>query len=244
MSWPVQCSHLLGTRSHKDRYNHRAPVEANARPSLSSAKCFRLIPSPLDECSSHWALARPYRHANGGSFTQRLIAASRQRSILSYTSAIREFETAGRKIIGSAPVGCDGTADWLRAIGETFGIARTSVDRVIDATLLGIRTALQAMPIEGRITISGYEGSELLVARLLVESGADVRYVGTACPRTQWSEADRQWLKCKGSRSHTARRCSKTSLQLMPFRQILQLAQRRLSSMPSRRPSLLSTSPT
>jgi hypothetical protein len=38
-----------------------------------------------------------------------------------------------------------------------------------------------------RITLSGYEGSELLVARLLIESGADVPYVGTACPKTPWS---------------------------------------------------------
>ena len=42
--------------------------------------------------------------------------------------------------------------------------------------------------------VSGYEGSELLVARLLVEAGAEVPYVGTACPRTEWSEADREWL--------------------------------------------------
>ena len=54
------------------------------------------------------------------------------------------------------------------------------------------------MPIKGRITLSGYEGSELLVARLLVESGADVRYVGTACARTPWSEPDRAWLAAKG----------------------------------------------
>ena len=40
-------------------------------------------------------------------------------------------------------------------------------------------------PIKGRITVSGYEGSELLVARLLIESGADVPYVGTACPSTR-----------------------------------------------------------
>ena len=33
------------------------------------------------------------------------------------------------------------------------------------------------------------------VARLLVESGADLRYVGTACPRTPWSEPDRAWLE-------------------------------------------------
>ena len=50
----------------------------------------------------------------------------------------------------------------------------------------------------GRITLSGYEGSELIVGRLLVESGADLRYVGTACPRTRFSEADRDWLEAKG----------------------------------------------
>ena len=48
------------------------------------------------------------------------------------------------------------------------------------------------------MTLSGYEGSELLVGRLLVECGADLRYVGTACPKTAWSEADRQWLEARG----------------------------------------------
>ena len=62
--------------------------------------------------------------------------------------------------------------------------------------------ALEAMPVKGRITLSGYEGSELLVARLLVESGADVRYVGTACPRTPWSEADCNWLTNRGVGVH------------------------------------------
>ena len=50
------------------------------------------------------------------------------------------------------------------------------------------------------MTLSGYEGSELLVGRLLVESGADLRYVGTACPRTPWSDADRDWLESRGVR--------------------------------------------
>ncbi|MEN9838356.1 MAG: chlorophyllide a reductase subunit, partial [Pseudomonadota bacterium] len=61
-----------------------------------------------------------------------------------------------------------------------------------------IRAALAAAPIRGRITLSGYEGSELLVARLLIESGADVRYVGSACPRTPHSEIDREWLVARG----------------------------------------------
>jgi chlorophyllide a reductase subunit Y len=117
-----------------------------------------------------------------------------------YTASIREFEAAGRAVIGSAPVGCDGTAAWLDAVGATCGVARSVVDAAKAAALPPIRTALAANPIRGRITLSGYEGSELLVGRLLVESGADVRYVGTACPRTRWSEADCAWLEGKGVR--------------------------------------------
>jgi chlorophyllide a reductase subunit Y len=61
-----------------------------------------------------------------------------------------------------------------------------------------IRGALDKMPINGTITLSGYEGSELLVARLLIESGANVPYVGTAAPKTQWSDPDREWLEARG----------------------------------------------
>jgi chlorophyllide a reductase subunit Y len=62
----------------------------------------------------------------------------------------------------------------------------------------GDRGALAAAPIDARITLSGYEGSELLVGRLLVEAGADMPYVGTACPKTEWSDADREWLEARG----------------------------------------------
>ncbi|MEL6666154.1 MAG: chlorophyllide a reductase subunit Y [Pseudomonadota bacterium] len=115
-----------------------------------------------------------------------------------YTASVREFEAAGRAIVGSAPVGVDGTADWLEAIGQACGIARPKVDMAKNGAIGAIKGALSAMPINGRITISGYEGSELLVARLLCESGADVRYVGTACPRTKWSDPDREWLEARG----------------------------------------------
>ena len=115
-----------------------------------------------------------------------------------YTAVIREFETAGRRIVGSAPVGHDGTAAWLDTIGAAFGVSQTLVDAAKNRILPGIRAALAGKPVKGRITVSGYEGSELLVARLLVESGADVRYVGTACPRTIWSDPDREWLQAKG----------------------------------------------
>jgi len=115
-----------------------------------------------------------------------------------YTASLREFDAAGRPAIGSAPVGRDGTMAWLDAVGTTCGVARAQIDAAKNAMLPAIDAALAASPIKGRITLSGYEGSELLVARLLIESGADVRYVGTACPSTAWSEIDRQWLESRG----------------------------------------------
>jgi chlorophyllide a reductase subunit Y len=115
-----------------------------------------------------------------------------------YAAAVREFEAAGRNVVGSAPVGLDGTAAWLDAIGAACNIAQDKVDAAKQRALPAIRAALEKMPIRGRITLSGYEGSELIVARLLVESGADVRYVGTACARTPWSEPDREWLAAHG----------------------------------------------
>ena len=115
-----------------------------------------------------------------------------------YTASIREFETAGRPVVGSAPVGVDGTAEWLSRIGEAAAVSASRVAAAQNSVLPAIRGTLAGSPITGRITLSGYEGSELLVARLLVESGADVRYVGTACPKTQWSAADREWLEAKG----------------------------------------------
>ena len=115
-----------------------------------------------------------------------------------YTASIREFEHAGRPIVGSAPVGHDGTEAWLQAIGTVANVPQAKIDLVKNIMLPAIKAGLAKMPIKGRITLSGYEGSELLVARLLVESGADLRYVGTACPRTAWSQSDCEWLQSHG----------------------------------------------
>jgi chlorophyllide a reductase subunit Y len=115
-----------------------------------------------------------------------------------YTASVREFEAAGRPVVGSAPVGHDGTEAWLQAVGSAAGVAQARIDEAKNRFLPAIRAALQRTPIRGRITLSGYEGSELLVARLLVESGADLRYVGSACPATPWSQTDREWLESRG----------------------------------------------
>lgn len=115
-----------------------------------------------------------------------------------YTASVREFQDIGRPVIGSAPVGIDGVQDWLQSLGDSLGIAADKTGAARNAALQAMRTALQNQRIDGRVTLSGYEGSELLVARLLVECGADLRYVGSACPATAWNDADAQWLQAKG----------------------------------------------
>ncbi|WP_459673747.1 chlorophyllide a reductase subunit Y [Acidisoma sp. 7E03] len=116
-----------------------------------------------------------------------------------YTATIREFEAAGRPIVGSGPVGVEGTDAWLTAIGRAAGLSGSRVEAARQAALPALAGILAANRIDARITVSGYEGSELLVARLLVEAGAEVPYVGTACPRTAWNEDDRAWLVARGA---------------------------------------------
>ena len=116
-----------------------------------------------------------------------------------YTAAIREFRAAGRPIVGSGPVGVEGTADWLEAVGRAAGVPAARIEAAKARAVPAIRAALDANRIAARVTVSGYEGSELLVARLLAEAGAEIPYVGTACPRTEWSEADRLWLEARGT---------------------------------------------
>jgi chlorophyllide a reductase subunit Y len=116
-----------------------------------------------------------------------------------YTAAIREFQAAGRPILGSGPVGVEGTEAWLAAVGDVFGVTG-KVAEAQNAVLPAIRAGLKANPVKGTVTLSGYEGSELLVARLLIESGARIPYVGTACPKTPWNAADADWLAAHGAK--------------------------------------------
>ena len=115
-----------------------------------------------------------------------------------YTASVREFEAAGRLVVPSAPVGHDGTEAWLQAVGKAASVPQAMIDAAKNKWLPAIRAALARTPIKGRVTVSGYEGSELLVARLLIESGAQVPYVGTACPKTPWSAPDLAWLEARG----------------------------------------------
>jgi chlorophyllide a reductase subunit Y len=102
-------------------------------------------------------------------------------------------------VVPSAPVGHDGTEAWLQAIGNATNVPQAKIDAAKNKWLPAIKGALARTPIKGRITLSAAtKARNCWSARLLVESGADLPYVGTACPRTPWSDADREWLQARG----------------------------------------------
>ena len=115
-----------------------------------------------------------------------------------YTATFREFESVNKPILSSAPVGFEGTASWLERLGNILNISEKKIGMAKQSVLPAIKTSLKERKIGGTVTMSGYEGSELLVARLLVESGLTVKYVGTACPKTPQNKIDESWLKDKG----------------------------------------------
>ena len=116
-----------------------------------------------------------------------------------YVASVREFRAAGRPVVGSGPVGVEATSAWLDTIATAANVGHAQRDAARGAALDALRGVLAANPIDARLTVSGYEGSELLVARVLIEAGAEVPYVGTACPRTEWSDPDREWLEAHGA---------------------------------------------
>ncbi len=117
-----------------------------------------------------------------------------------YVSSIREFEAAGRSIISSAPVGIEGTINWLNSVGDNYNISEEKISEAKNKFIPIMKKSFNDAKVNGTITLSGYEGSELLVARLLIECGANIPYVGTACPETKWSKVDKEWLESKGTK--------------------------------------------
>ncbi|RYY62366.1 MAG: chlorophyllide a reductase subunit Y, partial [Comamonadaceae bacterium] len=66
-----------------------------------------------------------------------------------YTASIREFEAAGRAVIGSAPVGHEGTEAWLQSVGQAANVPQAQIDAVKNFMLPAIKGALSKLPIKG-----------------------------------------------------------------------------------------------
>ncbi|NJL55627.1 chlorophyllide a reductase subunit Y, partial [bacterium] len=103
-------------------------------------------------------------------------------------------------VVGGAPVGVTGSYAWLKAVGSLLKLDPALVNQVAEKERDSAQAILNAQPLSGRVLVTGYEGSELAYARLLVEAGAEVPYVSTSIGPDPLVIPDEMWLKAHGTK--------------------------------------------
>jgi chlorophyllide a reductase subunit Y len=162
-----------------------------------------------------------------------------------YTASVREFEAAGRPSSARPRWATTAPRPGCRPSASACQRAAGKIDAAKNRFLPAIKGCAGAHADQGPHHAVAATKARTAGGRLLVESGADVRYVGTACPRTPWSDADREWLEARGVHvqyrasawSRTWPRCANSS-PTWPS------APRRWCRPPSRRAFRRCTSPT
>lgn len=116
-----------------------------------------------------------------------------------YKESIAVARTLGMPIIGGAPVGISGTYAWIRAVGKALGLDEALVQQVAEEERAKAQAIVAAKPLTGTVLVTGYEGTELAYARMLVEAGAHVPYVSTSIGQDPMVLPDELWLKSHGT---------------------------------------------
>lgn len=117
-----------------------------------------------------------------------------------YKETIALYREWGVPIVGGAPVGQSGTYAWLKALGASLNLDPVLVEQVASEERDRARGLIAANPVKGRVLVTGYEGTELAYARLLVEAGAEVPYVSTSIGQDPLVFPDEMWLKAHGTK--------------------------------------------
>lgn len=117
-----------------------------------------------------------------------------------YLKTTKRLQGAGLTVIDSGPVGAEGTHHWLEKIGIEFGLKRSKISNAQNTMVARIWQRLSRAPLDARILVAGTTGTELQIARLLVECGAEVPFVATSLPRMPWPSVDTAWLEVRGTR--------------------------------------------
>lgn len=117
-----------------------------------------------------------------------------------YKESMNVARTWGMPVVGGAPVGISGTAAWLKSVGNALKLNPELVQQVIDEEREKAQAIVNARPLSGRILVTGYEGTELAYARMLVEAGAEVPYVSTSIGQDPLVLPDELWLKAHGTK--------------------------------------------
>ncbi|MCS6774565.1 MAG: chlorophyllide a reductase subunit Y [Anaerolineae bacterium] len=117
-----------------------------------------------------------------------------------YGGSVATLRAAGVPIISGAPVGPEASYNWIKAVGAALKLDPNLTEQVAAEEREKCRAIIAQFPLSGRVMVCGYEGNELLYARLLVEAGAEVPYVSTSIQKSLYTAADEAWLRARGTR--------------------------------------------
>lgn len=117
-----------------------------------------------------------------------------------YKETTAVFRSWSIPVVGGAPVGISGSYAWLKAVGSLLELDPKLVNDVAEGERARAEAMLKAQPLSGRIFVTGYEGTELAYARLLVEAGVEVPYVSTSIGQDPLVLPDEMWLRARGTK--------------------------------------------
>ncbi len=103
-------------------------------------------------------------------------------------------------VVGGAPVGASGSYAWLKSLGSLLDLDPKLVNEVAEEERARAQGMIDALSLVGRIFVTGYEGTELAYARMLVEAGAEVPYVSTSIGQDPLVLPDELWLRAHGTK--------------------------------------------
>lgn len=117
-----------------------------------------------------------------------------------YENSVGFFTQRGARVVTGNPIGANGTAEWIRRIGEALGLDPSLVSTVAEEEREKVRRVMAHFGgLEGSVLVAGYEGNELPVVRLLLEAGLDVPYASTSIARTVLGKDDHKVLSMLGT---------------------------------------------
>jgi chlorophyllide a reductase subunit Y len=118
-----------------------------------------------------------------------------------YNASVATLRAAGVPIISGAPVGPEAVYAWIKAVGNALKLDAGLVEQVASEEKAKCVGIISQFKLDGaKIHVCGYEGNELVYARLLVEAGASVPYISTSINKSLYTAADEVWLKSRGTK--------------------------------------------
>lgn len=132
-----------------------------------------------------------------------------------YKESIGVFRSWDVPVVGGAPVGISGSYAWLKALGAMLKLDPALVQRTAEEERERAQALVSARPLAGSIFVTGYEGTELAYARLLIEAGADVPYVSTSIAPDPLVLPDELWLRAHGVQEVVYRKALEEDLQAL-----------------------------